>query len=296
MNEKREHLNMKNKIPNVLMCYDAEWVPCARSGRRLYEIPNSEKDDVVFGRMWQEANATLDDPQPFLKLAISEVVSICAVERRCSGNGPEFELMSWPKRASMCSSEASLMESFLEHVATESAQLVGYNSNGSDLPILIQRAIANGCTCPNFGRRPEKPWEGNDYLSRYGDSNLDLMQAFSLSAGRGAASPSMHEMANACGIPGKLGTSGDNVAGLWLNGKHDEIIAYNETDACTTYLLWLRYVRFRGLLDDYDARRERDAFRRYLEQLAPSKPHLVRFLEVWDSLREPGAKRASLAA
>ncbi|HEY0966084.1 MAG TPA: hypothetical protein VGD88_01730 [Opitutaceae bacterium] len=183
--------------------------------------------------------------------------------------------------------EAPIIESFLETAAGEAAQLVGYNSGGSDLPILVQRAIANGCVCPNFGTRPDKPWNGMDYWSRFGESHLDLMQEVNLGAGRGAACPSLNELALACAIPGKLGTAGDDVAQMWLDGKHDEILAYNETDACSTYLLWLRYARFRGLLDPGEAKRERDRFHGFLEELAPSKPHLRRFIEAWDALRAP---------
>lgn len=278
---------MKNLIPQTLICWDSEWVPCARTGRRLHAMGTSEMDDAVFAKMWSSAGATPEKPQPFLKLALSEVVSISAVIRRHDPHGAEFELRTWPERASAWRGEGPIIESFLETAAGESAQLVGYNSAGSDLPILVQRAIANGCVCPRFGARPDKPWDGMDYWSRFGDAHLDLMQAVTLGAGRGAASPSLNELALSCGIPGKLDTAGDDVAQMWLNNKYDEILAYNETDACTTYLLWLRYARFRGLIDPSNAKRERDSFHGYLEGLASSKPHLRRFLDVWDELRTP---------
>lgn len=275
---------MKNTIPETVICWDSEWVPCARTGRRLHGLDHTVMDDVVFAEMWKAGGATPDNPRPFLKLALSEVVSIAAVVRRCDPHGAELELMSWPASVGQYRSEAGLIERFLEFTAEHRAQLVGFNSSGADLPLLVQRAVANGCVCPNFGRRPGKPWEGVDYWARFGEANVDLMQVLSLHAGRGAATPSLHEMAIASGIPGKLARKGDDVARLWLEGRHDEIIAYNETDACTTYLLWLRYVRCRGLIDNECARRERDRFRGYLEGLAPTRPHLRRFLAAWDAL------------
>lgn len=278
---------MKNIIPNTVICWDSEWVPCARTGRRLYNLPLTEMDDSVFQRMWQEAGATLEKPRPFLKLAVSEIVSISAIVRRHSPHGAEFELVSWPSNVGAYRDEATLIERFLEYAAGQQAQLVGYNSGGADLPILVERGIANGCVCPQFGHRPEKPWEGTDYWNRFGEANLDLMQVMSMSAGRGAAMPSLHEMANACGVPGKLETAGDDVAQMWLDGKHHEIIAYNETDACTTYLLWLRYARFRGMIGNDEARRERDSFRRYLEEMSSSKPHIGKFLDAWNGMRLP---------
>jgi predicted PolB exonuclease-like 3'-5' exonuclease len=275
---------MKNRIPETVICWDAEWVPCARSGRRLHNLESTLMDDEVFSHMWRAAGATPDRPQPFLKLALSEVVSISAVIRRYSPHGPEFSLTTWPERACSAQGEPHILESFLETAACESGQLVGFNSASSDLPILVQRAIANGCSCPNFGRRPEKPWQGQDYWSKFGDAHIDLLQELKFFGG-GASMPTLHELAMACSIPGKLSTSGHDVATLWLNNGYSEIIAYNETDACTTYLLWLRYARFRGLLDSLDTKRERNEFRRFLLELAPSKPHLGRFVDEWDKLR-----------
>ncbi len=41
---------------------------------------------------------------------------------------------------------------------------------------------------------------------------------------------------------GKMNVDGEGVAFLWLDGKLNEIVAYNEFDALTTYLVWLRVV------------------------------------------------------
>jgi len=41
---------------------------------------------------------------------------------------------------------------------------------------------------------------------------------------------------------GKMDVDGEEVAFLWLDGKLNEIVAYNEFDALTTYLVWLRVV------------------------------------------------------
>jgi hypothetical protein len=74
---------MKNIIPNTVICWDSEWVPCARTGRRLYNLPLTEMDDAVFHRMWQEAGATAEKPRPFLKLGCSDV----AIAKRCHERG-----------------------------------------------------------------------------------------------------------------------------------------------------------------------------------------------------------------
>ncbi len=83
---------MKNMIPKTVICWDSEWVPCARTGRHLYDLAATEMDPVVFECMWQKAGATVEKPRPFLKLAVSEVVSISAVVRRHDPHGAELEL------------------------------------------------------------------------------------------------------------------------------------------------------------------------------------------------------------
>ena len=47
-------------------------------------------------------------------------------------------------------------------------------------------------------------------------------------------------------IPGKVDVSREKVAFLWLDGRLDDIVAYNEFDALTTYLVWLRVAHIAG--------------------------------------------------
>src|SRR5690606_7017899 len=64
--------------------------------------------------------------------------------------------------------------------------------------------------------------------------------------GRGSRAVSLREMAVLVGLPAKPPASGRSVADLWLDGRYDEVVAYNEGDAVTTYLLWLRTAHFAG--------------------------------------------------
>ena len=45
-------------------------------------------------------------------------------------------------------------------VGRRKPQLVGFNSVGSDLPIIMQQAVIKGISAVGFCRRPEKPWYG----------------------------------------------------------------------------------------------------------------------------------------
>jgi len=47
---------------------------------------------------------------------------------------------------------------------------------------------------------------------------------------------------------GNWGVSGEEVAPMWLEGRLAEIVAYNECDTLSTYLIWLRMAYFGGFL------------------------------------------------
>jgi predicted PolB exonuclease-like 3'-5' exonuclease len=167
---------------------------------------------------------------------------------------------------------------------------VGYNSLSADLKVLIQRGIANGLQACEFCMRPEKPWEGVDYFSDYSDWNVDL---FKILGGRGKSSPSLNEMALISGIPGKMDVDGQQVAHLWLNHELDKIIAYNECDALTTYLLWLRLSHFSGhfTTEEYMDEQERVKVLLRTEGEKPDRIHLQNFMEKWEYLQSMVSSR-----
>ncbi len=77
---------------------------------------------------------------------------------------------------------------------------------------------------------------------------------------------------------------GNAVASLWLDGRLDEIITYNEFDAITTYLLWLRVALFGGFVSPPDYEAEQLLLKEYLkeESAKPERKHLIKYLEEWD--------------
>jgi hypothetical protein len=103
--------------------------------------------------------------------------------------------------------------------------------------------------------------------------------------GWGKTTPSLHELATLSGIPGKLDVDGNAVAGLWLDGQLDRIVAYNECDALTTYLVWLRLAHLSGHFDDGAYATEQRRVRTLVEGLiASGSAHLAVYLAEWDRL------------
>jgi predicted PolB exonuclease-like 3'-5' exonuclease len=277
---------MIKTVMQRVWAFDAEWVPDPEAGRLLYGVPDSVRDPhEVMRIMWERGGATAEDPTPFLKMILCRVVSIAAVERRVKPGGEvSLALTSLPHDVSdpEQTKEGAVVGSFLEAVGRNKPQLVGYNSIDSDLKIMVQRAIVNGVRAPEFAHRPDKPWEGVDYFARTSDWNIDLRH---IVGGFGRATPSLHELATLSGIPGKMDVDGNQVAELWLAGELPKIVEYNEFDALTTYLVWLRTAHFAGHFTPDEYVEEQERLRLMVDDLAGKRAHLRGYLDEWKRLR-----------
>lgn len=278
---------MIRSIKDKVWVFDVEWVPDPVAGRLVHKLPKDSSDREVLNKMWEAGDATDDNPMPFLKTIVSRVVSLSAVIRHKEGDDIRLDLRSLPS-IPVNESEANekhIIQVFLDAIGKEKPQVVGYNSVSADLKILIQRGIANGIQAKEFSKRPDKPWDPiPDYFSERNDYNVDLMRVVS---GWGRFTPSLNEIALVSGIPGKLEVEGQEVALMWLDGRIDDIIAYNEFDALTTYLLWLRVVHFAGLFNGEQYLEEQDKVEQLIirESEKEERKHLIKFLEEWKRLR-----------
>lgn len=268
--------------------FDLEWIPDPLAGRLVYSLPEDLTDPAeVMREMWKRGGATEEDPTPFLKTAMCRVISVAALERRLLPDGSvRLALLSLPHDPTDDeeATEAHVVGTFLDALGKNRPQLVGFNSLQSDLKILIQRGIILGLSAPGFCQRPDKPWEGIDYFARGSDWNVDLKE---IVGGWGLANPSLHEVAVQSGIPGKMGVDGNDVAPLWLDGKLENIVQYNEYDALTTYLLWLRTAHFAGHFNTASYAREQQLVVDLLESeiSAGGRAHLETYLRAWNDLR-----------
>jgi len=277
---------MIKSINKKVWAFDVEWVPDPLAGKLLYKLPGDMPDVDVIREMWKMGGATEEDPMPFLKITLCKIVSLSMVTRHEDKGEVKVELHSLPSLPvkSTEADEKYIISTFLDTLGRMKPQIVGYNSVSADLKILIQRGIANGIMAKHFSKRPDKPWEGVDYFSDRSDHNIDLMRILS---GWGKSTPSLNEISVVSGIPGKLGIDGSEVAPMWLEGRIDEIVAYNEYDALTTYLLWLRIAHFAGLFDDNEYVTEQELVEQLIvdESQKEERKHLLKFLEEWKRLR-----------
>lgn len=260
--------------------FDCEWVPDVVAGRRIYHLGSNIADDEVLRVMWEEGGATEDNPRPFLKTVLCRLVSIATVVRVEEGTDVKLFLWALPEKPDdPTHTEGALLTRFLEKYAQAHPLLVGYNSRASDLHILTQRAIVNGLRLPEFAHQMVgcKPWEMKSF---------DLMDVVGARTHGGTCS--LNEIANLCGIPGKLDVTGNDVAGLFYGGRIREIVRYNVFDALTTYLVWLRIELFKGTWtrETYQTECARVRTLIQTEMAKPDGDYLEKYLTAWDHLQE----------
>jgi len=277
---------MFKTIKSRIWAFDAEWIPDPHAGRLLYNLPADLPDADVIKRMWKEGGSKEEDPTPYLKTVVCRIVSVAAVERLVSDGNTKLHLLSLPRDVNdpEQSSEHNIISTFLEKIGQYKPQLIGFNSASADLKAFIQRAIVLGIQAKEFCSRPNKPWEGDDYFdSRNSEASVDLKEVV---GGWGKATPSLNEIAVLSGIPGKIDVKGEQVAFLWLEGKLNEIVAYNEFDALTTYLVWIRVAHFGGHFTHEEYEAEQQLVRELiLSEIENGKIHLNKYLEEWNRLK-----------
>ena len=270
---------MLKKIFPTTVAFDCEWVPDVSTLSRCYAAKENETDRELINRAWADAGATEANPQPFLKVVLCRIVSICSVVRKQNGAEVDLRLVCLPGIGEAANwTEAKILRSFLSATGKNAAQLVGFNCTGADLPAIVQRSLVNGVSAPEFAKRPDKPWEGADYFAAFTDQVFDIGKSIAM----GRQMPTLHQAATACGIPGKLDVSGDQVLELWFAGKHEEIIEYNVFDALSTYLLWLRCALLSGLLDTEGHAAEQERLLHLLEsEITKGRTFLAKYVEAW---------------
>ena len=269
-----------------IWAFDCEWAPDLTAGRRVYRLPPDLPDDEVLRVMWREGGATEENPQPFLKTILCRLVSIAAVVRTATPTqGVSLKLWSVPALGEPLVGEprvtpegvpeADILRAFLCHYEKREPVLVGYNSRNADIHILLQRAFVDGLQLPGFFKESTaKPWN---------QASIDLMD-FLGGHGKGY-SASLDEVANLCGIPGKLDTTGLDVARLFYGGRSRDVVEYNMFDALTTYLVWLRMEFFSGRFTAAQYADEQERVRELLavESAKPHGAYLNTFISAWNA-------------
>jgi len=262
-----------------VIVFDTETVPDAEAARRLLgqpELTDIEARDALSCYFLEKTDGRNDFPrQPFHQIV---AISYAHLIAEPGEEGAELVIRRVASGGEKGSSEAELLEGFFGLIEKRAPQIVSFNGRGFDVPVLKYRAMVHGLSCPRWFNEGDK-W--NNYDARYSPTyHLDLLEV--LSDFGASARCSMHEVASAFGVPGKLDTAGDDVRGMFEAGQINEIRNYCETDVCTTLLTYLRWQLFNGALSEGAYARAVLGLRNHLEEEAASRPHFATYLSVWD--------------
>ena len=254
-----------------ILVLDIETVPDLAAGRTLLGAAAEGLDDAALRAALgaRYARPGEDPAHAFLKAPLHRVVVLGVLRARRDGMGEPWRITQLDARGTDEASEAELLEK-LDQAFRNQPVLVGFNTQGFDLPVLRYRAMALGVPMPNlFGRG------GRDYGHRYGNDHIDLCDR--LSGHRASTPPSLAECAALLGLDAKSFMGGAAVEAAAAAGRLADVAAYCEQDVVNTWALALRWMMATGLLGADDARASMAALADHVEE--SGKPQLMPLLE-----------------
>ena len=258
------------------LVFDIETIPDTDLGRRLYGVEDLEDADVAKIMFFKQRQARGTE---FLPVYQHKVVAISAVLR----TSDDLHIFTLGDEAAP---EREIVQRFFSGLDRYSPELVSWNGQGFDLPVLHYRALLHGVNAERYWETGDgdREFRYNNYLSRFHWRHLDLMDV--LSGFNAGARASLDNTATLLGFPGKLGMSGDKVWEKYLAGELTAIRDYCETDVLNTYLIYLRFQLTRGMLDE--TRHERELRRLETKLRRSKRAHLTQFVDAWRPVPDGG--------
>jgi len=193
--------------------------------RVLYQGEGLTNDEAI-ARYLEE----LGDPDAFIPVAFHVPVAISVARVSSEYRLLDISCLDDPGFDSM--EMTRLFWKGVEHY--DRAALVDFNGRGFDIPLMTLNAFRFGISCPAYFADDRF---GHRY--RYTDKHIDLMDwltEYGASRIRGG----LNLLAKMLGKPGKMDTSGDQVASLYAEGKIQQINDYCMHDVLDTYFVFLR--------------------------------------------------------
>jgi 3'-5' exonuclease len=252
-----------------ILAFDIETIPDCAGIRRLHDLPADLSDQEVAEVAFQKRRA--QSGNDFLPNHLQRVLVISCVLR--NDEGIKIFSIGEPE-----ADEAAAIQRFFEGINRYVPQLVSWNGRGFDLPVLAARGLIHGVSAACFWDTgtDNKDFKWSNYINRFHDRHVDLMDVLSMYGGRGSP---LDELSRLAGFPGKLGMDGSEVWDSYRSGGIAAIRDYCETDCVNTFLLYLRFQQMRCVLSQERYAAECALLRGHLEKR--SEPHWREFLSLW---------------
>lgn len=226
-----------------VLVFDIETIPDVEAGKRLYQLEGLDEAGAAEAMFALRREKVGHD---FLPHYLQKIVAISLV----MANRQQLKVWSLGNEQS---DEKELIERFFGGIDKHIPTLVSWNGSGFDLPVLHYRAMLHSVSAPTYWEAGEtqQQFKWNNYLSRYHNRHLDLMDV--LASYQSRAYAPLDEVASMLGFPGKMGMSGAKVFEQYQAGNIKSIRDYCETDVLNTYGVYLRFELMRGNIshDEY---------------------------------------------
>jgi predicted PolB exonuclease-like 3'-5' exonuclease len=210
----------------TVIVWDLETVPDLKAAGRMLGLEEASDPDV---------RTALGSGFP--KLPLHKIVCIGALVADRQPEGWRVEALGAPHIGER--SEAELISAFIDKIGQLRPQLVTFNGNSFDLPVLRYRAMVNRIAAVGLQARP--------YFRRYTDDALDLCDV--LASYGTAARITLDQISKIIGFPGKpKGLDGSYVESMVNAGRIGAVSQYCEVDVLNTYRVWLVHELFQGTI------------------------------------------------
>jgi 3'-5' exonuclease len=238
-------------MPSHVIVWDLETVPDLRGFAAANDLVGKSDDKI---------SEAMGDKFP--KHIYHSIVCIGALIAHRDGND-HWEVSALGAPHVVERSEKELITSFVDKIAELTPQLVTFNGNSFDLPVLRYRAMIHAIAAPGLSARP--------YFNRYTEDAIDLCDV--LSSFSPQARATLNEICRVMGLPGKPNDiDGGEVDKYFREGRIQEIADYCETDIVNTYRIWLRYELFRGRLSPIQFQVSEQKLGEFIKARSNAKP------------------------
>jgi predicted PolB exonuclease-like 3'-5' exonuclease len=243
-----------------VIVWDLETVPDLKAVARMFGL---EESDEAAAR---EALGT-----GFPKHPLHRIACIGALIAKREENGWRVSALGAPHVEER--PEPELIKSFVDRIGELKPQLVTFNGNGFDLPVLRYRAMINRVPAPGLHAR--------SYFNRYTNDAIDLCDVLGSFGASGKMK--LDDICRILGLAGKPeGIDGSKVEETIAAGRIDEVARYCETDVVNTYRLWLIHELFRGAITFEEMRWSERQLVDYVRQHKLANPHLQAAMDLME--------------
>lgn len=253
------------------LVFDVESVPDARLISRV-KYPGENLDEIaVVKRFQDEIMESTDGKSEFIPVTFQYPVAIAVAKVR-----EDYSLMDVVSLDDPHFRTPDMVRLFWLGIEDlyKHCNLVTFNGRGFDLPLLELMLYRYGFSAP---RHFKDRFSGRN---RFGTKHIDLQDWMS-NYGSIRMTGGLNLLAKVIGKPGKMGTVGDQVYGMFLEGKIREINDYCIHDVLDTYFVFLRTRVIEGSIT---LKREQDIVRntkKFLEENSSRISAFRMYLDNW---------------